>query len=453
MHQGNDAAPWNKKGKTMQTRLGATYLLACQLFGCDGRTDTVADLSPPASDPCPGQLAAQIFRNALCSCADARFAGGLHSDAFDSSADAAPGSALARVAGVGVNATFDTSARLDLQSDLTVAGPLPVLFADATSIQGDLRIGGPLSYRGQVAVEGSAWLAGDLTSLEQGTLHVAGDLRQATGAARGGANSPAIEGSDLREAVSIAAPCACGPTELIAVSALVAAAKLNNDNAESGLDVDRLRELFGDSRIELTGSRLFVSRIDSTGDVTLVVNQRSALFVDGNVSALGGLTFELGPDGELDLFIGGKLALLGTALGDPRRPARLRVYVAGDEVTLSGSEQLAFNLYAPHAAITIVGSHDFYGALFVANFVAMGDTELHYDRAVITQAGSCAPAQQLTTFAGPTRRPARAPPAGRPPDPHAATLVRSHAEPARALCVRGERERIARAAHARGWCE
>lgn len=117
----------------------------------------------------------------------------------------------------------------------------------------------------------------------------------------------------------------------------------------------------------------------------LVVDGRSALFVEEHVSVAGNLEVEMGPEGELDLFIGG-LVSIGD-IKNPQamnRPARLRLYVGGEYFH---SEVLTdANLCAPHAAVTLVNAQ-VHGAILAKDIVAAGATGIHYDSSV-RQAGS-----------------------------------------------------------------
>jgi hypothetical protein len=63
------------------------------------------------------------------------------------------------------------------------------------------------------------------------------------------------------------------------------------------------------------------------------------LFVDGDMIIDGGMNLEIGPEGEVDLFVAGSLAVGAAAsFGNTSRPSLVRTYVGGSEnVSLSAS--------------------------------------------------------------------------------------------------------------------
>jgi hypothetical protein len=153
-----------------------------------------------------------------------------------------------------------------------------------------------------------------------GVLHVGGDLHQTPSAPRSLINAPEVGGRDLRESVQVDPPCACAPSQVLDVAAIVADGAKRNHNAEVGLSPDALATVLGPRRQELECGRLFLSRISGVGDITLSVKGRTALFVQYDVSLSGNLTIELGPEGALDLFVGGTIAFAGNQdFGDPGR--------------------------------------------------------------------------------------------------------------------------------------
>ena len=103
----------------------------------------------------------------------------------------------------------------------------------------------------------------------------------------------------------------------------------------------------------------------------------------------------LAPGAELDWFIDGNLTLdPGARIGDPVRPAATRIYVSGDgEIQLPGSAETSFNLYAPTAAVSVVGGGDVYGSIFARQVSASADLLLHYDRAILHAKDACDVAQ------------------------------------------------------------
>jgi hypothetical protein len=216
-------------------------------------------------------------------------------------------------------------------------------------------------------------------------------------------------------------PCACAPSQLLDVAAIVAQGKVQNDDADVGLDPDALDAVVGVADIELPCGRVYLHQIAGAGVIHVHVPGRTALFVDGDVATAGVLDFDVGPAGELDLFVDGDLVPTGaTSFGDVNRPAAVRIYVAGShDVLLTGADQFVGNVYAPRANVVLTGYEQVYGSIFAGNFEAPGDATIHYDRAVVGAGKECPPdssgpdAGAPPADAGTTS----APDAGSPPPP------------------------------------
>lgn len=226
-----------------------------------------------------------------------------------------------------------------------------------------------------------------------GVLHVGGDLHQSPAAPRSLINAPDVRGRDLRDSVQVDPPCACAPSQVLDVAAIVADGAKRNHNAEIGLDPNALMNVLGTRRQELECGRLFLTRIGGVGDLTLSVKGRTALFVEYDVVLSGNLTIEIGPEGALDLFIGGTVAFAGNQdFGDPSRAARIRMYVGSNRaISIVGATDFVGNLYAPHAAVAIAGNTNVYGSIFAGNLSRVGDTNIFYDSAIVREGDSCEP--------------------------------------------------------------
>jgi hypothetical protein len=346
----------------------------------------------PSVDRCTAQVASQLFRYALCACDGAQLTGNLRTAAFDSSKGAfTPGGATQTGASVGVNQTLSAVGTLDIGGSLTVAGVGGMSFPGTATVRGDLRVRGPLSFFGDETVSRDVWLQDLVNGV--GVLHVGGDLHQSANVPRSLINAPEVRGRDLREGVQVDPPCACAPGQVLDVAAIVADGAARNHNAEVGLDPDALSNGLGTRRVELECGRLFLSRIGGVGDLTLAVKGRTALFVQYDVSLAGNLTIELGPEGALDLFIGGTVAFVGNQdFGDPSRAARIRMYVGSNRaISIAGATDFVGNLYAPQAVVSIVGNTNVYGSIFAGNLSRAGDTNIYYDSAIVREGDSCEP--------------------------------------------------------------
>jgi len=171
----------------------------------------------------------------------------------------------------------------------------------------------------------------------------------------------------------------------------VADAQTHNHNADVGLNKNKLKAMIGDVTLELPCGRFYLAGVGGVGKLTIKVDGRTALFVDGDFILTGDMELDIGDKGELDVFVAGNLALTGANdFGDQIRPAKIRFYVAGlQDVTITGSSGFVGNLYAPHATVVLTGASYVYGAVFAGNFLAMGDTGIHYDREILNVGEDC----------------------------------------------------------------
>ena len=384
---------------------------------CGARGPAVRSVRP-GSD-CPTRIERRFFSHALCACDWLRLIGDSSQiDSYDSSQ--------------GPYVTGELGASIGVNGGLTVLSPdsrvLGGVFASddetlvlggsaALTVSGDLKTNATL----QALVTGTSiardlWVGGDIVAL-QDAITVGRDVYQRSG--RSGGDSLKVGG--LRREVdtfNIPAPCACDPASLLDVPALVEQARTMNDNAALGWSPDALKfGSFVTTSPMLPCGRLFVNAISVSGDdplfaglavstIDIAAGQRTALFVDGDVTAQGVATLSLGTKGgELDVFIRGNLLaetsssiLLGSNLMDPTaqpRPAALRVYVGGN-VIVRGSLAVFGELYAPHAAIDVAfQAGDSYGSIFARTIQTVGTQRLHYDRAILQTGEECsAPAPQ-----------------------------------------------------------
>lgn len=399
-------------------------VLPSLLCACTGLTDTVADLLPTPDDAsesdagetgaqsmdrdasaagfhdgeapgpdaglCLGALASQTFQHALCACSSLEVPfGGLITDAYDSAGGSySVGRVLAGVSHVGVNAKLGGADRITIGGSLVVADALGPNELPALDVRGDLRVGGPFTFTNGVDVGGDLWLASDL--MGSAALHVVGNLIQPETGARSAAPLR-VDGSDLRAPVAISDPCACDGSPLETIGRIVAAAGAQNDDAEAGIAPERAEAvLLGEERIELPpGKRIFLTSIATAGTVTFVVAGRSVLVVEQGIDVAGALNLELGPEAELDLFVGKHISVGVLAAPPPaeHRPARLRIYLAGDY--FHAQIFSTANVYAPNAFAFLL-SGDLYGSLFANEiYASVGSLRVHYDTSIVAERREC----------------------------------------------------------------
>lgn len=396
-------------------RVAIICMILAALAGCRGHSDRVAKLSDAPADrdaaaPDAGSRAAfcagmepqrlvaadggerclgDLFRDAVCSCTTISALGTFTSDSFDSSVSPyAPSIPPMAGAAIGVNGSFLGGGLYDIGGDLTVGGGFaaPV----TVTIRGDLRVNGPVSLAGGLEVMGNAWLAGSLMAAG-GWLLIDGDLTQAVGMERDvKSDSLMVKGRDLRDPVSVTQPCACGADEILDVARIVADAKTNSHDADARFDAGSLIGASADRRIELPCGKLWAKGLEaSDGDhLTLELDGRTSLFLDGDLIVTGKLTFELGAAADVDVFVSGNYRISGTQDFDVTGAGNIRFYVAGDQ-RIDVKSAFQASLYAPHADVMLSGLGEMYGAVFANSLIAPGSVAVHYDRNIVRAGERC----------------------------------------------------------------
>lgn len=347
---------------------------------------TVGEGDGSSDDVCSGEVAVRTFRHALCTCEGYVTSVRLDTDSFDSAAGPyAPGGTAGPV---GVDGVLQTSDALTIGGALTVAGAGGAALGDALDVAGDLAVGGPLGTDVAVTVGGDAAVAG---AIDLASLDVAGTLTVPAGVT---IDAPALTtGATVRAPVAVAPPCACAPDDLVDIGDFVASHRIDNENDVIDLPIDRLVGFTGDTTLELPCGRYYlVGPVGGDGALTLRITGRVAVLIDGDVTLTAPLAIELATDdAELDLMIGGLLGSNSTiAAGDPDRPSRTRIYVGGDgTILLAGGSQLAGNLYAPRAAVSLSGGATVFGSLFVRRLDQAAPVVIHYDVDVLDADVGC----------------------------------------------------------------
>ncbi|GHG72444.1 hypothetical protein [Comamonas sp. JC664] len=332
---------------------------------------------------CSGRLAEQTFRHALCTCEGLSLGASLDADAFQSSEGAyQPGGAGGDV---GVNGALSANDAVSVGGSLRVGGVGGLHLGRAFFVGETLHSSGPLSGSPvSASVLGDARVRGDV-SLP--AFRVGGVLTVPEGATLGPVAAAAVR----REPVDPVTPCACDDAAQVDVAGLIARHAHDNDNAAIGLDAAALEGIEGERSLTLPCGRFHLTRITGTGRATLTIRARTALFIEDIVDLAEGFTVDVQAPGELDLFLGGSVAVAGPlSLGSTATPSRVRVYVAGASVlALSAGSTLAGNLYAPHATLSVSGGAEVFGSVFVRHVEASGPLRLHYDADIRDAGAAC----------------------------------------------------------------
>ncbi len=339
----------------------------------------------PGTNACLGDLA-NVFRFAACACDALDVSGKLTTDSFDSPGEGGvAGGDLASIAAngeVSTNSTTNIGGSVWSGGTSTQTGQAVTLRGGGTVLH-DVQAGGPVEVGGKYVVEGDLWSNGNVTLDTGAQLTVFGTVHVPAGDSATG-----VQGTVVNGPVQVAPPCDCSSP--IDVGAVVAAFATNNDDASIGI-TDAGATL--DGTVALQCGRYYVATI-AGANVTLQVNGRVALFVSGDVNVTQSLTVQLVPSAELDLFVAGNFAVMGSlAIGDANAAARTRLYVGGTTLTLSATATpLAANVYAPNATLQLAADLEMWGAIFAKTMQFSGAFTLHYDTSVLqlAQTGGCA---------------------------------------------------------------
>ena len=339
---------------------------------------------------CNRGLASRVFQYGLCSCGTASLGGGFTLDAFDSRHG--PYQQGQDGASLGLDQQLITVGVFNVRGSLITAGSGALLISSSgpNQVAANFKTNAELAITGGMSVGRDLWVNGGFTASATTSVH--GNVYQTPGHTK--PSGLALDGQLLTQDFRVAEPCACGEPDLLDITGLVAAAKGRSDNTGVGLS-DNMLVVAPGRAFDLACGRFVFAGASIGLDGAITAHGRSALFVDGNLTIFGSFGADLGTQGELDVFVTGSLLVGGAAkIGSKERPSALRLYVAGyGAVALTPLNQFAANLYAPHASIGVGGATELYGAFFVSSYSSAGDSQLHYDAAIMqlgdSDANSC----------------------------------------------------------------
>jgi hypothetical protein len=335
---------------------------------------------------CAGALEAASHRYALCVCSALELEPSFRSDAFDSTGLTGSDKTTAAV---GVNGDLSCSATVEVGGAVHASGPGGAEVSASFQTVESLRLAGPLAAGDEVRVGADAYVGGNVS----GEVTVAGALHTPEEATV----DATVQSSLLvREPVSVPAPCDCS-SRLVDVAGAVSAAGAANDNLAVGLSTDAFTgSTSPPSTLDLPCGRFFVSAIELSSDLKLNVHGRAELAVLGDVTIRGALDVNLDSGAELDLVLGGTLAVSGGRIvGSKAAPARFRIWTVSTEDLLFEDDPIVGAvIYAPHAGVIAPAGIELFGSLLAARFSPGGPVVVHYDRSVLAAGVPCgAPAQ------------------------------------------------------------
>jgi len=146
--------------------------------------------------------------------------------------------------------------------------------------------------------------------------------------------------------------------------------------------------------VRLPCGRFKFEAIGGTAPIHLIITGRTAIFVDGNVTASDSFVLEIapGPTVEVDWFIHGNLSIAANAkIGDRARPSATRIYVAGtQDIQLSSGSSgwIGANIYAPDTNISL-SAGTLAGSVYGKGLSMLSGANIVYDRAILNQGNKC----------------------------------------------------------------
>ena len=290
-------------------------------------------------------------------------------------------------AAVGIDGALTTSADLEVEGAIYVAGGF-VTANGHLQAGASFRSAGPLTMQSseQADLQGDAYINGYVS----GSVNVSGTLYVPT---------TFDVGEDVQAKaiypgpVSVSAPCDCS-NGFVNVGSAIDQASMNNGDAAAGFDQDALAAVSSATQLTLGCGTYYLSAIGSatgaTPPITLVVHGHALLAVGGDVIINGGLNVMLDPSAELDLLVGQWLITKGGTIGAPSAPARFRIWVAStDTLAFDGQPTIAAVVHAPFSQAIVSSGLTLSGSLFVDSLTLLADSEVHYDKAILSVGAEC----------------------------------------------------------------
>ena len=336
---------------------------------------------------CAGQLAAHTFTHALCACGDLSFRLGLQTGSFDSSAaDKNPVSAGAPV---GIRGSYPPVGS-QIGGSLTVAGTVPSAMpvSGPVTVEGDLRLAGSLTFGPFLTVRRDAWLVSRVWYLQAAIIER--NLNYAVlGGTLLGVGPRSVGGAETLRSFTVEDPCGCD--ERLNIAEMERAGTANTDNAARGIPTTLLNNVTVAVVRTLDCGRFQFESIGGSAPIHLTITGRTAIFVDGDVTASDSfeLTLAPGPNVEVDWFIRGNLSI---GARQDRRPhaSECDADLRRRNPRYPALEPSIFaNIYAADTNVTL-SSGALIGSVYGKNLSMPSGAHVIYDRAILNQGNQCA---------------------------------------------------------------
>jgi hypothetical protein len=136
----------------------------------------------------------------------------------------------------------------------------------------------------------------------------------------------------------------------------------------------------------LTAGDYVVPSINLSGQSQLYLEGNVRIHVTGNVSVSGQGQINSSNTSNVALYIGGPSASIGgNGIINSGTPGQFQIYGLPSltSISLGGNGALSATVYAPNAALTIVGNGDISGSLAAKSVTLTGNASVHFDEALL----------------------------------------------------------------------
>ena len=117
----------------------------------------------------------------------------------------------------------------------------------------------------------------------------------------------------------------------------------------------------------------------------VLVQGKVRIFINGNFTMSGTTAVKLAPGATLEMYMGGNMDLRGSCVLNPTGiPADCKIYGLNTCTSMryEGTSAAYTQMYAPYAAVTIIGDSDFSGSIVARSLQFSGNASIHYDEAL-----------------------------------------------------------------------
>jgi len=327
----------------------------------------------PGTTDCTGDIGKKVFLFAICSCTTLTSQNTVNTDSMDASK---PGMPLAG-GSVGTNGDYWSSAPNDIQGALVVGGKFTSM--NSHNVLQNMTIANTALVGAPATAQSDAYLGAEVTGTPD-NLTVSGKMYTPVTT---NVNQVKDLGGFSITPVTVPPPCDC--SDPVDIAGIVAAFKNNNDNLTNMFLPDTFTVSPNVSKdVTLPCGRYYFDGIVVNNPATIRLQGRTVLAIDGNINMSGPLTIELADGAELDMFVTGTVFLNNAAkIGLKTSPKSTRIYIAGNDVTMTGQLELAANFYLPNAVFNITNDLEMWGALFAKQINSSGKVRVHYDEGIL----------------------------------------------------------------------